>query len=145
MKKALFMLLLLRSFNSFSQVTSDTTATSYDNSHSKDDFQFVTEFKSGNKVYVMVEERKYNSILLWVKYVHPQKPVKDKKGKVKTSGGNYELLHIELYCDERTYDLEKGLKYNAKGDVLDSTDLPQHNVSIIPETLFDYVKKYICN
>lgn len=136
------MFLLIISENSYSQTVSDTILVS--NGYEDGKFHFVQKFNNNDEVYVMIEKRDDEKVKLWVKLLYASKIVKNKKGQKIKSGRNCDMLHILLYCGDRTYDLEKGVKYNADGKVLKTTTKYQSQVSIIPKTLFDYVWQWTC-
>lgn len=141
-KYILITLFLLTSGSSHSQTVSDTILVS--NGYEDGKFHLVQKFNNNDKVYVMIEKRDGERVKLWVKLLYASKSVKNKQGQKIKSGQNYDMLHILLYCSERTYDLEKGIKYNADGKVLKTTTNYQSQVSIIPNTLFDYVRQWTC-
>ena len=109
-----------------------------------DDYVYVGSSKTKGEIYVRMEKRDGNLNDFWIKQTILTKKFKNKNGKYITSGGGYSLAFIKLDCEERVYDCLKYIVYDRNGKVINSKDGRAFNEKVIPETVLDAVREYVC-
>jgi hypothetical protein len=109
------------------------------------EYGHIASTKNGSEMYIKVEERNSEFTEFWLKTTIPIKKVKNKSGKLTTTGGGHDLLLVKIYCKQNYYDIEKKLRYSKNGNVVSQDNVPEFQQRIIPETTLDIARDYICN
>lgn len=118
--------------------------------YSQDGFIYSTSSTDGTHFYYKIKDtteffNSISSVKLWLKYNNKPKRVKTKKGKYITTGGGEVLELLDISCSSQTYAVESTVKYNSRGQIIYSDDLPKYySQNIVPGSVMEGVYKDVC-
>ena len=111
---------------------------------SQDKFTYLFDDVTGNKIWVFLENSEDSKWEFWVKTVVPAKKYKNKKGKLITSNSTFSLQFMEIDCNENLYSLLDYTFYDDKGKVVSSGNSYSINNRIVPDSVVDGIRDYVC-
>ncbi len=109
-------------------------------------FQYATTDKKGIDYYYKLERNNLYGMSqkVWIKYAAESKQVKNKKGKLINSGGGKVLTLFDISCQYNTYQILNTIKYNKKGEVIWSNNIPSTTENVVPGSLIEGIYEVIC-
>lgn len=110
-------------------------------------FQYATTDKKGVDYYYKLEGNSLYGISqkVWIKYTAESKQVKNKKGKLISSGGGKVLTLFDISCQNNTYQILNTIKYNKHGEVIWSNNIPSSIENVVPDSLMEGIYETICS
>lgn len=109
----LIFLILFVCFKSFGQSSNN----GYPNISDERFVLLVADFEYNTNFYYLVDSKKDNSVLVWLKISLPNINVPDTKGSEITKSGGYELILYKIGCTSKIAEEIKRIKLNEYGTV----------------------------
>lgn len=134
MKKALIILCLFFATISYSQ--------------NEDGFEYIGDSDDGTQYFVKIEKINTDSKDTWLKWIEPTKTVKNKNGKYVKIAGDYTLMAIKFYCENRIYVSTDCYVYDSNGNLKSHIDMSnfrdKYEERVIPGSHIESVFEHVC-
>jgi hypothetical protein len=110
-------------------------------------WEYIGVTDNNSEIYVKIEKSSTYEHEAWVKMTIPVTSKKSKSGKFIKSGGGYKLAYWDIQCENKTFSTSSRITYNSKGVVISRGEVYDdlNNERVIPDTIGDFIFKYICN
>jgi hypothetical protein len=108
------------------------------------DFNYIAQDNDGGKIYITIPEKDGDYLKFWISHTVPVRPIKNIELKELFTGGNRELMLVELNCLEKSYNVIKVITYDKKGKIEKSENTAIKSEEIYPESFMDIIAAEVC-
>jgi hypothetical protein len=110
----------------------------------QESFQSLGPDNLDNQISFKIENRKSNTVYIWMKVEFTPIKAKKKNGEDITLYKGSQLTYMSINCQEKTTDMYNYVEYDPKGILIKKVDLSEFGTKIIPESISEAIYYKVC-